>query len=237
MKTVLKHVLRISGCAVLLLMACAMPQTARAHQDSAQVKHIVEEFLRVQMKGLPGQASFTVGRIDPANNLAPCPALEAFMPSGARPWGRTNVGVRCQTEDGWSLYVPVQIKVRGDYFVAARALARGQSVAEGDLSRRTGDLAELPAGVVTETAQAVGKTLAIGLQSGQILRSDMLHAPFVVQQNQGVKVVSKGQGFQVATEGRALGNAAEGQVVQVRTASGQTVSGIARAGGAVEIGF
>ena len=30
---------------------------------------------------------------------------------------------------------------------------------------------------------------------------------------------------------------AEGQVVQVRTASGQTLSGIARAGGVVEVGY
>lgn len=239
MKTVLKlkRALRAFGGAAMMLMACALPLVAHGHQDPAQVRRVVEEFLRIQVKGLPGQASFTVGRIDPANNLAPCPALEAFMPASARAWGRTNVGVRCQTEDGWSIYVPVQVKVHGDYFVAAHALARGQPIAEGDLSRRTGDLAELPAGVVTETNQATGKTLAVGLQSGQILRGDMLRAPFVVQQNQSVKVVSKGRGFQVATEGRALANAAEGQVVQVRTASGQTVSGIARAGGAVEVSF
>lgn len=201
------------------------------------MKRVVEEFLRVQVKGLPGQASFTVGSIDPANNLAPCPALEAFMPAGARPWGRTNVGVRCQAEGGWSIYVPVQVRVTGEYFVAARPLARGQVIAAGDLSRRTGDLAELPAGIVTETGQAVGKTVSVSLQSGQPLRSDMLRAQFVVQQNQSVKVVSKGQGFQVATEGRALANAAEGQVVLVRTASGQTVSGIARAGGIVEVTY
>lgn len=50
-----------------------------------------------------------------------------------------------------------------------------------------------------------------------------------------MRVVSKGKGFQVATEGKALNNAAAGQVVQVRTASGQTLSGIARADGTVEI--
>lgn len=219
----------------LLLLCIALGAAAHARQDAAEVRRVVEDFLRVQSRGLPGEASFTVGTIDPNNNLPPCPALEAFLPAGGRPWGRINVGVRCLAEGGWSIYVPAQVRVMGDYFVTARPLARGQVIAAADLARRRGDLAELPAGVVTEEAQAVGKTLNVGTQSGQILRTDILRAPPAVQQGQSVRIVLKGQGFQVASEGKALANAAEGQVVQVRTASGQTVSGIARQGGTVEV--
>mgnify|MGYP000855451506 CR=1 FL=1 len=218
------------------LLLAGLAALAHARQEPAEVKRVVEEFLRVQTRGLPGQASFTVGAIDPNNNLAACPALEAFLPAGGRPWGRINVGVRCQLEGGWSIYVPAQIKVMGEYFVTAKPLARGQAIAAGDLARRKGDLAELPAGVVTEEAQAIGKTLNVSTQSGQILRSDILRAPPAVQQGQSVRIVSKGKGFQVATEGKALASAADGQMVQVRTAAGQTLSGIARSGGTVEVG-
>jgi len=219
------------------LLLAGLALLAHARQEPAEVKRVIEDFLRVQTRGLPGQASFTVGAIDPNNHLAPCPALEAFLPAGGRPWGRINVGVRCQVQGGWSLYVPAQVRVVGDYFVTARPLARGQAITAADLARRSGDLAELPAGVVTEEAQAVGKTLNISVQSGQTLRSDILRAPAAVQQGQSVRIVSKGKGFQVATEGKALNNAADGQVVQVRTASGQTISGIARPGGTVEVTY
>lgn len=218
-----------------LLLCIGLTAAADARQDAVEVRRVVEDFLRMQSRGLPGEASFTVGTIDPNNNLAPCPALEAFLPAGGRPWGRINVGVRCLAEGGWSIYVPAQVRVVGDYFVTARPLARGQVIAAADLARRRGDLAELPAGVITEEAQAVGKTLNVSAQSGQILRSDILRAPPAVQQGQSVRIVSKGRGFQVAAEGKALANAADGQVVQVRTASGQTVSGIARQGGTVEV--
>jgi flagella basal body P-ring formation protein FlgA len=67
------------------------------------------------------------------------------------------------------------------------------------------------------------------------LRSDQLIAPWVVQQGQSVKMQSSGPGFSVSSEGKALNNAAAGQLVQVRTNSGQTVSGIARPGGIVEV--
>lgn len=221
----------------LFLLAICLVPTVHARQEPAEVKRVIEDFLRVQTRGLPGQASFSVGVIDPNNNLAPCPALEAFLPVGGRPWGRINVGVRCQLEGGWTMYVPAQVKVMGEYFVTAKPLARGQAVAAGDLARRKGDLAELPSGIITEEAQAVGKTLNVSVQSGQILRSDILRAPHVVQQGQSVRVVSKGKGFQVATEGKALNNAAAGQVVQVRAASGQMISGIAQADGTVEVTY
>jgi flagella basal body P-ring formation protein FlgA len=214
-----------------------LPSCAQARQEPAEVKRVVEDFLGVQTRGLPGKASFTVGPIDPDNRLAPCPALEAFLPAGSRPWGRINVGVRCQVEGGWSIYVPARVRVIGDYLVTARPLARGQAIAAGDLVRRQGDLAELPAGIISEEAQAIGKTLNVGAQAGQILRSDTLRAPLAVLQGQSVRVVSKGKGFQVAAEGKALGNAADGQVVMVRTASGQTLSGIARRGGTVEVTY
>lgn len=208
-----------------------------AYQDPLPVQKAVEDFLRVQTEGLPGRVSYTVGRLDPANQLAPCPGLQVSMPAGAKPWGRTNVAVRCQLEQSWSIFLPVHIRVVADYLVAALPLAQGQTVTAGDLARREGDLTDLPAGVLTDERQAVGRTAALSIAAGRPLRADLLRQPIVVQQNQSVKVVSQGAGFQVANEGRALNNGVEGQIVQVRLHSGQIVSGVARPGGIVAINF
>ncbi len=208
-----------------------------AYQDPLPVQKAVEDFLRVQTEGLPGRVSYTVGRLDPANQLAPCPGLQVSMPAGAKLWGRTNVAVRCQLEQSWSIFLPVHIRVVADYLVAALPLAQGQTVTAGDLARREGDLTDLPAGVLTDERQAVGRTAALSIAAGRPLRADLLRQPIVVQQNQSVKVVSQGAGFQVANEGRALNNGVEGQIVQVRLHSGQIVSGVARRGGIVAINF
>jgi flagellar basal body P-ring formation protein FlgA len=100
---------------------------------------------------------------------------------------------------------------------------------------QSGDLSELPAGIVTDPGQAVGRTLIIGIPAGRPLCSDMLRSPMAVQQGQTVKVVSQGSGFRVATEGRALNSAADGQVAQARLPFGQTFSAIAHTGGTIEI--
>lgn len=195
----------------------------------------VERYLLTQTQGLPGNVSTSVGQLDPRTQLAPCSALEPFTLPGSRLWGKATVGVRCLGPANWTIYVPVQIRVTGSYVVTVRPIAAGQPLTRDDLSVRQGDLTNLPPSILTDPLQGVGKTLKNGLGSGQPVRGDLLVAPYVIQQGQDVRLVSKGPGFSVSNEGKALNNASEGQIARARTASGQTVSGIARAGGIIEI--
>lgn len=217
-----------------ILLAGALLAAAGARAEDL-VGATVDQFLKTQTKGLPGRVSSSVGALDPRTQLGPCTAMEPFVPSGSRLWGKSTVGVRCLGPSKWTIYVPVQINVFGTYVVAARSLSPGLPLGSDDLQLREGDLTALPTSVLTDPAQGLGKTLKIAIGNGQPLRGDLLVSPPVVQQGQVVRLVAQGAGYSVSNEGRALGNAAEGQIVQARTASGQVVSGIARRGGVVEI--
>jgi flagella basal body P-ring formation protein FlgA len=197
----------------------------------------LDHYLRTQTQGLPGKVSYTVGQLDSRTQLSPCNAFEPFLPAGSRLWGKATVGVRCLGPSAWTIYVPVQVTVSGNYLVTTRSMAAGQVLSAGDVVSRSGDLSALPANILTDQAQAIGKTVKNGISAGQPLRSDFVIAPWAVQQGQTVRLVSKGAGFSVSGEGKALNNAADGQIAQVRTASGQSVSGIARPGGIVEISY
>lgn len=210
---------------------------AGERQDPRVIHRAVEQYLRAQTAGLPGAVTFTVGAIDARSVLPACAALDIYTPPGARLWGLTSVGVRCSGAAPWNIYVSAQVKVVGDYAVAARPLAQGQVLAPTDIATQSGDLTQLPAGVVTDPQQALGKTSIAAVAPGQPLRQDLLRAPLVIQQGQTVVVHSSGHGFRVSADGKALNNAYDGQIAQVRTASGQTLSGVARAGGIVEIRF
>jgi flagella basal body P-ring formation protein FlgA len=222
---------------LLTALLVVLSASAFARQDPAPVKQAVESFLRSQMRGLPGEASFTIGEIDADNRLSPCSALEASLAPGAKAWGRTSVAVRCRSARSWTIFVPVHISVIADYLVTATPLAQGQTISSSDVVRRRGDLADLPAGILTDESEAVGRTAALSISAGQPMRADMLRQPIVILQNQTVSVITRGQGFQVANEGKALSNGLDGQIIQVRLANGRVVSGIARAGGIVEMGF
>lgn len=220
------------GLLLVLLAAASTCAYAQASLSTA-----LDSYLRVQTQGLPGKVSYSIGRLDQHAQDAPCSAFEPFLPPGSRLWGRTTVGVRCLAPNPWTVYVPVQISVSGSYLVTARQLKRGEVVASGDVFAQSGDLGALPASVVTDPEQALGKTVRNGIAAGQPLRSDQLTAPWAVQQGQSVKLQSTGAGFTVSNEGKALNNATDGQIAQVRTASGQVVSGVARPGGIVEVTY
>jgi flagella basal body P-ring formation protein FlgA len=197
----------------------------------------LDQYLRIQTQGLPGKVSYSVGQLDQHAQLAPCSAFEPFLPPGGRLWGRATVGIRCLGPTRWTVYVPVQIRVTGSYLVTARQLKPGQIVSSADVLAQSGDLGTLPTSVLTDPAQAIGKTVRNGVAAGQPLRSDLLTAAWAVQQGQSVKLLSTGPGFTISNEGKALNNAIDGQIAQVRTASGQVVSGIARSGGVVEVTY
>jgi flagella basal body P-ring formation protein FlgA len=224
----------------LLLLALAMPVFARqapVRQDLAQVQAVAADFLKAQTAGLPGKVAVTVTPVEPRTVLAACAAPEAFLLPGARPWGKTTVGVRCAAPAPWKIYLQAQVSVVATYLAAAMPLAQGQPIAAAQLVKQEGDLAALPAGVATEPAQVLGKMPLATLPAGAPLRLDSLKSKPVVQQGQLVRVVSSGAGFNVSAEGRAIGTAAEGQVVQVRTPNGAVVSGVAQASGLVEVMF
>ena len=211
------------------------PATGR--QNVAQLRTVVEQFLQNETAGLPGEVSVKVGSIDPRTALAACPAPQAFLQPGARAWGKTTVGVRCTAPSSWTLFVQAQVSVRAEYVAAALPLAQGQAIEQSQLVLVKGDVAAMPNGIVTDMAQAIGRTPTVSLAAGTPLRQDSLRSKPVVQQGQPVRLVSNGSGFSVSGEGKAVANAGEGQMVQVRTASGSVISGTAKAGGMVEVGF
>ena len=212
----------------------AQPASNAARQDGAALRKLAEQFLQTQSAGLPGQVTVKIGAVDPRLSLAACPAPEAFQQPGARPWGKTTVGVRC-TAPVWTMFLQAQVSVMADYVTAAVPLAQGQAIDAGQLATMQGDIAAMPNGIVTDMAQAIGRTPTVSLPAGTPLRLDSLRSRPVVQQNQAVRIISRGENFSVSGEGKAIGNAGEGQVVQVRTPRGAIISGTARLGGIVEV--
>lgn len=212
-------------------------QNSNQNQNLGLVKAQMQAFLQTQTIGYPGKVKVSVGAIDPSLKLANCQNLQMFLPAGSRAWGKTSVGARCEAPSAWTIYAQATVNVIAEYLVAATPLAQGQVISKQDMLFETGDLTQLPAGVFTDAAQALGRTVNLSMNAGTVLRQEMLKVSPVVQQGQTVKLTSSGNGFSVSAEGQALSKANEGQVVQVKVASGQVVTGIAHAGGQIEVAF
>jgi len=220
--------LRLRAAATLLAVCAGAP----AAPLGGPARAAIDSFLQAQLAGAPGEVTLRVDA--PAGGaLPPCATPQAFLPAGVVPWGSFTVGVRCAGERPWTRYLRARTIVQGRYLAAARAIAPGQALHAADAVERSGDLAALPRTVLTDVARLEGRVATSAVAPGAPLRLDFLRGTAVVRRGQQVRLVAEGASFVASTEARALADAQAGELLQVRTAAGRVLSGVARADGLV----
>ena len=219
--------------ALIALLICSPPTWAADRQDHARIREVALAYAQAQTRLLPGRAKIKIEDIDPRTVLPACSKLEAFLPGGSQLIGNTSIGVRCSQKPAWSIYLQARIRINVDMLVANRPLAQNTVLGINDFSFQNGELGQ--PGILTDPAQAVGKTLKFGIGAGQVLRQDMLRAPYVVLQGKTTDVQVSSTGISILATGQALNNGTAGQSIQLRMPSGQVISGIAMADGRVEV--
>lgn len=220
---------------LFLLTGCLWGGQAPAapQQSHAAIRAAALAYAQTQSRGLPGEVRIEVAAIDPRLKLEPCDKLQAFLPAGAKLIGKTSIGVRCTAQPGWSVFLQADIKVTADLLVANRPLAQGTVLSAADFSPQRGELGR--PGLITAPEQAIGKTLKFAIGAGQVLRQDMLRAPLLIRQGQTVTLRAQGNGFVVSQQGIALNDTGEGEMVRIRTASSQVITGRTVAEGIAEV--
>lgn len=204
----------------------ALPVSAGAQaapQDPGAIVAEVETFLLTRAQALPGtpEVIVTAPRI---TRQAACEHLDTFLPN-PQLRSRMNVGVRCLAPHPWTLYVQANVSVLGYYYVANRTIDTGESLSMDDLEAREGDLLRLARGVVVDPSLAVGYIAQQRISVGSPLRESALRDPDSIVRGQPVRTEARGLGFVATGEGVALESGAPGTMIQVRTSSGQTVTG------------
>ncbi len=226
----------LERCLAILLGLLLVGQPAvAARQNLSAVRQAALDYVYSQLQGQPGTIDVSMGNPDNRLNLPPCASMQGYLPIGARLVGRTSVGVRCMAGANWTITLPTQISIVRDVVVAARPLGYGQTLGPADIATRPMELAELPATVLIDPGQAVGRALVSAVQAGTPLRNENFRAPYAVLQNQSVRLVAESTGFRVESQGKALGNALVGQVVGVKTDNGQVVQGVVQGPGLVVV--
>lgn len=225
---------------ILLLAAVRFSFAQDAHPElAAAARRFVEQEAASTLAATGGQGRIevAVGQLDARVKLAPCARTEFFVPSGARLWGRTRIGLRCVQGANWSALIPASVRIHGPALVAARHLAALQPITEDDVHVAEVEWTREALGVVTDAAQLDNRVPARPIAVGQPIPVAALRAPQVVSQGDAVKVVGTGRGFSVSTAAVALAAAQDGQAVRVRTETGRVLTGTARAGRIVEVVF
>lgn len=216
---------------LIALLACMAPafaqeQVAQGVQALAQqwAVEVVQKSQRAEPT--PLRMDVSVGALDSRVRLAACGNMEAYVPPGARLWGRSRVGVRCV--DGisrWNITLPVTVRALGEAWVVKTQLAAGMSITDSDVTRGEVDWAEEQGAILTERSAWLGQTASRALTTGQALRQGMFRPAQVFQAGATVKIVAQGPGFQISSEAQALSAGVVGQQARVKMDNGRITSG------------
>jgi flagella basal body P-ring formation protein FlgA len=198
--------------------------TTAAVVEPGSYADLIQAFLMEQAAPYDGTVQVTVDPLD-TSRFAPCERAEAFLTQGARLRSRLTVGLRCLTPQPWVTYAQASISIEGNYYVSARPIKAGTTLAADDISERTGDILRLPAGVARDPNALVGSVATQRIAAGSAIRTNVLRSAESIQRGQAVRLEARGNGFVATSEGKAMQGGEPGTQIQVRTPSGQMVSG------------
>jgi len=219
------------------LAALVSPAVRAQSVDNSVLQGEVQNLLKLQPlvakeeggapNALPWRVEFELGQLDPRLKLAPCDKIKAYLPEGARLWGRARVGLRCeQGAVKWNVYWPVTVKVWGQALVAVVPLRPGTLVAPADLRLAEVDLAAAASPALVRPADIVGRSVLRGIEPGQPIRQDDVRARRWFASGDTVRVNVVGAGFNVVAEGTAMAHGDEGHCARIRTENGKVLCGM-----------
>jgi flagellar basal body P-ring formation protein FlgA len=217
---------------LVTLLPCALlaAVTARASVDDGMLAQRAQTLAaEAAARAAPGlRVQVQVGQLDPRLKLAPCSAVQPYLPVGTRLWGAARIGLRCtDAQVRWNVFLPVTVDVYGPGLRAVGPLPAGSVIGPGDVQAGEVHLSAASAAALKTDEAVVGRTLARPLAAGAVLRQGDLRARQWFAAGDTVRIVAGGAGWRIHGEGQALNAGVEGQIVRVRTESGRIVSGLA----------
>ena len=229
--TVMKSYLSVSNfCITLLgLLPClfAIPASYAAEAESLESirlsaeDHALAQIDHSQLK----DAVASAGSLDTRLQLKKCDMpVETFSNAAMNNTSRMTVGVRCNGENPWTLYVPVTISALVDVVFARRALTRGALIGAEDLEVQQLPLKKLPFAYLSDPKQIIDFELIRAINAGMPISLNAVRPRNIVQQGQEVIIKAQIAGLQVKMAGKALKNGQSGDLIPVKNLkSGRTV--------------
>lgn len=208
---------------LMLVVITLLPEIALAATYSrAQIQQLAESHaLSVYPKQSDENLKARAAAIDERLNIRPCHSeLNAQIPNLNPYSSNMTVKVSCQDSNGWTLYVPVQVKTMTPVVVANTYIAAGETLTQADVSLAEVAKNRTRNGYLSDLSSLIGSKAKRQIRAGEILQ--IKNICFVCA-GELVTIEASSSGLSVKAVGIALNDAAIGETVQVRNRSSNRI--------------
>ena len=188
-------------------------------------------------QGDDGRIIATAGHLDKRLQLPRCTSdIEPYIQNPGRNVGRMVVGVRCNGDKPWNVYLPVKVALMEDVLVTSRPLQRGHVLAPGDVVVDQRDVSEVFGGFLSDAEAAVGQRLKRSVGSGVVLTPAQVQPRVLVEKGQTVTLTVQSSSLNISMQGKALMDGSANERIRVENmGSGRVVEGLVRSSQHVQV--
>ena len=223
---------------VLVFGLCSANASAEAFHAHKDIENTAAKFINEHLEGTQADKfNIRINALDRRLKLSQCDTpLEAFLPPGARIYGKTTVGVRCTDAKPWKIFVPVTVAVYEKVLAATRTIVRGEVLGAADLTLVSKQVGPASQSHFRNAEQAIGFIAKRSIPAGKVLTAHMVQAPRLVQAGQEVILLATTPQLEVRMKGKALADGSRGDVIRVRNVrSKRVVEGVVTHAGVVRV--
>lgn len=179
-----------------------------------------EKFLRQRIGGTHGAETrfeITVGPLDRRMRLSACAVPLQFQAPTGELLGRVSIKASCNSStQGWSLYIPANVRQFRPVVVAAHPISRGSALDASAITLRQSDISTLPQGYFTDPRQLLEQLARRDIAPGEPLRQSLLQPQRLIKRGDEVVILAEVDGLTVRSSGIALADGAAGAQIDIR---------------------
>jgi len=187
--------------------------------EREQIEQIVRRFLQEQVAGKPAESiAIKDIRVSEAVVLPKGPmAAHVNAPKSSELAGSVPLQVTFSVEPDFErrVWVSVSLERRVNVVVARRPLGRFKPLEADDIEVKALDLAGLPAERIEDPEVAIGKRTRRAVDSGTVLRPDLLEYPPLVKRGDRVRIIAEKAGLRISAFGQVKQKGAQGELIPV----------------------
>jgi flagella basal body P-ring formation protein FlgA len=216
MKTSAKISSRLGIVLALLSIGTTLPSHA-ATQSRQSLQQLAVDYVYSQADRFSVPPHVEAGQLDSRLRLPRCDQpLETYESPGGLSAGRAVVGVRCDGQQPWKIFVPVEITLPAQVIAFAHRMQRGDLISKTDLVLLEADLAKLRGQYFQDPDDVVGHRLKRSVAANLPLKPSMIDAQRLVKRGADVTIVADTGTIEVRMRGKALDQGGRGDRIQVK---------------------
>jgi len=229
-------------CKILAKLIALLWMTAYSYTVSAAIHPLQDiqesaiQFAEMQFANITSEnIQISAKQLDSRLRLPLCKtSLQAYLPHNANTYNITSIGVRCNSNKPWSIYVPIVIKIYREIAISNQSVPRGKILTSADFHMERIEINRISGAYVTNPEEIIGKQLSRSIQAGRPVLSTMVAKPLVTRRGDSVTILAKSRTYEVRVVGKALMDGAIGDRIKVKNLrSKKIVEGIIAASGMI----